>query len=162
MILFNGLGRRLSGFLVGVLVAFFAATLSAVPAQATLGPPEPVDFQLTGSWNGVVIQVGRLVGSLQFDDSNSLYRLDLTVCRQSSYTAPNVSVSVNGIPQSVPHGPPLRPDLCPPREPSWGISGLLTYNGVINNISLKIDGLFFDGSTATPKSKGRTYDNPFN
>jgi hypothetical protein len=44
MISFNGLRRRLTCLLVGVLAAFFATTLSAVPAQATLSAPIPLIF----------------------------------------------------------------------------------------------------------------------
>jgi hypothetical protein len=36
------------------------------------------------------------------------------------------------------------------------------YAGVIFNIALEFKGVYFDGQTAWPKSKGRTYDNPFN
>jgi hypothetical protein len=44
----------------------------------------------------------------------------------------------------------------------WGISDPFPYAGIITSITLRLDGLFFDGQTAWPKSKSRTYDNPFN
>jgi len=54
----------------------------------------------------------------------------------------------------------LRPDICP-GSTSWGLSSDFPYAGVILNITVGLDGLFFDGSTATEKHKRSTYDNPF-
>jgi hypothetical protein len=166
MISFNGLrGLLRPGLLIGLLVTFFATTLASVPAQATLGSPLPIDMQLVGSWNGVIIPIGRVYGTLQFDDGNSLYRLDVTVCRQSSYVVPTLSIDVNDDGSNDQRfswgGPAPRPDVCPTGF-SWGIEDGFPYAGVILKIRVRIDGLFFDGQTATPKTKSTLYDNPFN
>lgn len=165
MISFNGLrGLLRSGLLIGVLVAFFATTLASVPAQATLGSKLTIDMQLVGSWNGVIVPVGRVKGTLQFDDGNSLYRLDVTVCRQSSFVVPTLSIDVNddgSYDQRFSEGGPPLEDICP-GSMSWGKSEGFPFAGVIRKIRVRIDGLFFDGRTATPKTKSTLYDNPFN
>jgi hypothetical protein len=151
MISFKGLRRRLTGVLVGVLAVFCVTTLSAVPAQATLSAPIPFDFQLTGSWNGTIILVGRASGLLQFDDSNTFFHLEATICRQSSYTAVTLYVYVNGG-----YYTQFSASDC------TGVNNNFPYAGIIMNITLRFDGLFFNGQTAFPKSKSGFYDNPFN
>lgn len=150
MISFNGLRRRLTGLVVGVLFAFFATTLSAVPAQATLSAPIPFDFQLTGSTNGVITLVGRANGTLQFDDSNTFFHLTVTICRQSSFTSVFLNVYVNGGFYTQ-----LTTGNCVTVDQDFH------YAGIILNITLEFHGLYFDGQ-AWPKVKSRTYDNPFN
>jgi hypothetical protein len=104
-----------------------------------------------------------LTGTLEFDDGNSRYRLNLVVCRQSSYVSPSLTVFVNGDKQlPLPEGPGGG-DVCGiGTNGSWVIKGEPTFNGVIQNIRLRFRGVKFEGSTATDVVKEATYDNPFN
>lgn len=160
----SGLRRRLTALSAFTLSAFLGASLAAAPAQAAYGPAQPVDIQLRGYSGGYTTLVGRLVGSVRFDDGNSLYRLDLTLCRQSSYTSTKLTVTVNGAAhQWYSREDGYRPEAC---GGGHGLSGVVTadvpYAGVVQNIGLVYEGLHFSGSTATPVSRGASYDNPFN
>lgn len=160
----RGLRRHLTTLSALTLAAFLGASLTAAPAQATYGPAQPVDIQLSRSSGGYTTQVGRLVGTVRFDDSNSLYRLDLTLCRQSSYTSTNLTVNVNGaFHQYYSREDGYRPEAC---GGGHGLSGVINvdvpYSGVVQNIGLVYSGLHFSGSTATPVSRGAFYDSPFN
>ncbi len=161
----SGLRRRLANLFALTLAAFLGASLTATPAQAAYGPAQPVDIQLRGySSSGYTTLVGRLVGSVRFDDGNSLYRLDLTLCRQSSYTSTRLTVNVNGAShQWYLREDGYRPDAC---GGGHGLSGVVNvdvpYAGVVQNIGLVYEGLHFSGSTATPVSRSAFYDNPFN
>ncbi|MEU4745261.1 hypothetical protein AB0G02_33025 [Actinosynnema sp. NPDC023658] len=147
------------------LAAFLGASLAATPAQAAYGAPQPVDIQLTGySSSGYATKVGRLVGSVRFDDGNSLYRLDLTLCRQSSYVSTKLTVTVNGAAhQWYSREDGYRPEAC---GGGHGLSGVVNvdvpYGGVVQNVGLVYEGLLFDGSTAKPVVRSAFYDNPFN
>lgn len=147
--------------------AVLATTLCvAAPASAAYGSPQPVDLQLRGySSSGYEYLVGRLVGTVEFDDGNSGYRLSLTLCRQSSYTNPNVRIGVNGTPYQTfsPSDEQRRPGVCGGGHGMSGvIGGDFTYGGVVRNLSIGVEGILFDGSTAKTVSRGASYDNPFN
>ncbi|WP_141975515.1 hypothetical protein [Saccharothrix saharensis] len=146
------------------LAVLLGASLAAAPAQAAYGPAQPVDIQLRGYSGGYTTLVGRLVGSVRFDDGNSLYRLDLTLCRQSSYTSTKLTVTVNGAAhQWYSREDGYRPAAC---GGGHGLSGVVNvdvpYAGVVQNVGLVYEGLHFSGSTATPVSRSAFYDNPFN
>ncbi|MFE9749560.1 hypothetical protein ACFYOT_32000 [Saccharothrix saharensis] len=146
------------------LAVVLGASLAATPAQAAYGPAQPVDIQLRGYSGSYTTLVGRLVGSVRFDDGNSLYRLDLTLCRQSSYTSTKLLVTVNGAAhQWYSREDGYRPEAC---GGGHGLSGVVNvdvpYAGVVQNIGLVYEGLHFSGSTATPVSRSAFYDNPFN
>ncbi|WP_117208948.1 hypothetical protein [Allorhizocola rhizosphaerae] len=157
--------RRVFGVIGATLAALFVMSVAAAPAHATLGPAQSVDIQLRSySDSGGEYLVGRVVGTIQFDSGNTQYRLAVTICRQSSYTSPNMRIYVNGTPGPVYAGEDgvRRPHICGGHGLSNVVDGLFTYGGTIVGISVTIEGIHFDGSTARTVSKGRYYDNPFN
>lgn len=157
----NGIRRQLTKFVAIMSAALFAVALAAAPAQATYGSPLPVDLQLTSSSG--TIQVGRIVGTLQFDNGNSHYWVSATICRQSSYTNPNVRVFVNGsLHQYLTGTYGSRPQICGGHGISEAVNSGFAYAGTIYNITISIEGIHFDGSTATTRTRSTTYDNPFN
>ena len=160
----NGLRRRLITLLALTFVALLTTSLAAVPAQATYGSPFAVSLQLRSyTSTGTEYQVGRLVGTVQFDDGNSAYYLSLIMCRQSSYTNPQVRVYVNGVYTLFfsPSDNIRRPESC---NGGHGLSGVIEggfgYSGVIANLTISISGIHFDGSTARDVSRSAFYDNP--
>ncbi|MDQ2583907.1 hypothetical protein [Saccharothrix yanglingensis] len=139
--------------LAGVLgAALLSATVAAVPAQAALDAGQPVDIQLRGySSTGAETQVGRMTGTVRFDNGNSLFRLDVTVERQSSYVDSKVRIDVNG--SSHEHV-----------YQSGVIARDFPYGGTVHNVQLTLEGLYYDGATNRTKTVTRSafYDNPFN
>ncbi len=137
----------------GVLgAALLCATVAAVPAQAVLGSGQPVNVQLHGySSTGTQTQVGRMTGSIRFDSGNSLFRLDVTVERQSSYVDSKVRIDVNGSTHEHVYQ-------------SGVIARDFPYGGTVHNVQLTLEGLYYDSETNTTKTVKRTasYDNPFN
>ena len=93
-------------------------------------------------------------------------KLAVTVCRQSSYTSPNMRIIVNGVAGGVWSGEDgiRRPQVCGDRfGQSFAIDGIFTAGGaVVRNAGVTIEGIYFDGSTATTISRGAGYDNPYN
>jgi hypothetical protein len=161
----NRLPRRLTAFFAVTLAVLLGATLTAVPAQAAYGPAQPIYIQLQRtSSSGYTTQVGRLIGTLRFDDGNSLYRLDVTLCRQSSYVDTILSIRVNNTLQQrfSQRDEILRPDVCGGHGISGVINADFAYSGPIYNIGIGYEGILFDGSTATSVGGGAFYDNPFN
>jgi hypothetical protein len=132
--------------------AVLGTTMAAAPAQAALGPAQPVDIQLRGySSAGYETQVGHLSGSIRFDTGNTLFRLDVTMNRQSSYVDTKLRIDVNGAThQSIYQSGSLNADF--------------PYGGTVQNVRLVFEGLFFDGATNTAKTVTRSafYDNPYN
>jgi hypothetical protein len=160
----NRLPRRLTAYCAVALAVILGATLTAVPAQAAYGPAQPIYIQLQRTSSGYTTQVGRLVGTLRFDDGNSLYRLDVTLCRQSSYVDTTLSISVNNtLHQRLSRRDEiLRPDVCGGHGISGVINADFAYSGTIYNIGIGYEGLHFDGSTARSVGGSAFYDNPFN
>ncbi|MFI9007992.1 hypothetical protein ACIGNX_12245 [Actinosynnema sp. NPDC053489] len=157
--------RRLTNLAALTLAAFLGAALAAAPAQAAYGPAQPVDIQLKGySPSGYTTLVGRLVGTVRFDDGNSLYRLDLTLCRQSSYTSTKLTVNVNGAYHRYYSGEDgYRPEACGGGHgQSLAVNADVPYAGVVRDLTLVYEGLHFSGTTATQVSRSASYDNPFN
>ncbi|MFI9815987.1 hypothetical protein [Saccharothrix variisporea] len=140
---------RLAGLLGAALVA---GAVTAAPAQATLGPAQPIDIQLRGySSTGIETQVGRMVGTIRFDDGNTLYRIDATMYRQSSYVDTKLRIEVNGATHQNFYQ-------------SGTISADFPYPGVVQNVRLVFEGLYYDGATNRVKTITRSafYDNPYN
>lgn len=144
--------------------AAVAVTVAAAPAQAALGPAQTVDIQLTSYAGGYQTQVGRVVGTIQFDDGRQAYNVTLTVCRQSSYTINNVRLFVNGaLSQSFSvQDSTLRPQAC---GGGHGLSGVyaqtLTYGYAVQKVAIGVEGIHFDGSTARTVGSGAAYTNPY-
>lgn len=140
---------RLSGVLAALLLS---AAVAAVPAHAALDSGQPVNIQLRGySSTGAETQVGRMVGTVRFDSGNSLFRLDATVERQSSYVDSKVRIDVNGTAYEYIYQ-------------SGAIARDFPYGGTVYNVQLTLEGLYYDGATNTVKTVKRSafYDNPFN
>lgn len=158
----SGLRRRLTHLFALTSAVVIGTSLAATPAQAAYGPAHPVDIQLRGySPNGSATLVGRLVGTVRFDDGNSPYRLDLTLCRQSSYTS--TKLNVNGAyHQWYSSEDGFRPEVCGGHGLSGVVNVDLPYSGIVRNVELVYQGLYFSGSTATPIGNSRILDNPFN
>jgi hypothetical protein len=159
----NAVRRRLGRLLsVAAVAAALTTFLAPPPAHATLGPPVPVDIQLRSSSGGYQTLVGRVVGTIQFDDGASAYRLSLVVCRQSSYTAPNVRINVNGVfEHSIQQDSVYRSEICGGHGLSGELVRTFSYPGVVENISIGIQGVHFDGSTARNVGGGAFYPNPY-
>ncbi len=77
--------------------AMLAATVVApAPAQAAYAPPIPLTMQIIGSTSGgASLTLGRVQGSVQFDDGGNLLRYEALMCRQSSYQLPYMTIDVN-------------------------------------------------------------------
>ncbi|MFE2754383.1 hypothetical protein ACFXGA_20530 [Actinosynnema sp. NPDC059335] len=139
--------------LAGVLgAALLSVTVAAVPAQATLDSGQPVSIQLRGySSTGAETLVGRMTGTIRFDSGNSLFRVDATVERQSSYVDSKVYIEVNGSSYDAVYQ-------------SGAIARDFPYGGTVQNVRLTLEGLYYDGATNTVKTVKRSafYDNPFN
>lgn len=146
-------------------VVLGTTAVAAAPAQATLSPASPISIQLSGrdSGNNTVL-VGSAVGSLAFDDSNTWYRLSVTVCRQGSYSFPNFRVLVNGANQYLyVNENNARPEVCAgyPGYPANGtLDGDFPYGGTIYNITVCLQGVLFTYPAKFPE-RCVTYDNPF-
>ena len=166
MALLGRLRHHLARILTVAMAALFVASLAPAPAHAAYSSPVTVNIQLRSydaSYN--LYLVGKVYGTIQFDDSNRRYRLSLVVCRQSSYVAPHVTVYVNGAyhHSGVNWDQVRRPEIC---DDYWGNSGTIngdfTYSGVVRNVTIQIRGLHFDMYTAREVIREGTYDNPFN
>lgn len=156
----NRLRTHLIRLLTVALAAVVAASLAPAPAHAALGSPIPVQIQLQSQGSaGGVYQVGRLEGTLQFDSSKTSFRLSVQVCRQSSYTPPNVTIYVNGAVHQV--ITPNSPHACGPTNTSGRIDQDFHHGGVINNVTISLQGIHFDMWTAKEIVRSRSYNNPF-
>ena len=146
-------------------VVLGTAALTPAPAQAALGPASPIGIQLYGrDSSNRTVMVGSAVGSLAFDNSNTWYRLSVTVCRQGSYSFPNFRVLVNGANQYLyVNENNARPEACTGYAgyPANGtLDGDFSYAGTIYNITLCLQGVLF-GMPAQFPERCVTYDNPF-
>jgi hypothetical protein len=158
------LRRRLITLLVVTVAALAGTSVMATPAQAAWGPQQPLEIQLISNPNGSEYRVGKVTGSVRFDDGNSMYHLSIVICRQSSYTFPNVRVFANGQPQGTYSSEDgvARPSVCGDRwGMSLGVNQVISYPG-LRSISVAIEGIHFDGSTAYYVYGGAFADNPFN
>src|SRR3954454_13091966 len=118
MIIARTPGRRVISVL-GVAGALFV--MARAPAHASLGPAQTVSIQLRGyNSYGTTFNAGLVYGTIQFDTNTTQYRLSVTICRQSSYTSPNVRITTNGVSSGVYSGEDgvRRPAICG----GWGNS----------------------------------------
>jgi len=142
-----------------VLAVLAGILLAAGPASATYGAPTAVLLQV----NGGGMKLSGVSGSLSFDDGNTKFAYSLAVCRESSYTPPNVWYSVNGG-QRIPisgGGSPVSVPEC--KYTAYLISGEPVPGVVITSVTVFIDGVWFDNhNVAHYFERSGTYDNPFN
>ncbi|MBN6052727.1 hypothetical protein JYK22_12385, partial [Nonomuraea sp. RK-328] len=143
-----------------VLVALATLSLSIAPAHAAYGPPISVTMEVHAKG----VKLAGAYGSLQFDDGNTKYAYSLTMCRESSYTQPNLWISVNGGPRVLAWsggGTPVSIPQC--RYTAYLISAEAQPGGVVANVALTLDGVHFSSqSVATYHSRTATFDNPYN
>ncbi|GAB3649576.1 hypothetical protein [Glycomyces tarimensis] len=83
--------RRAIVALAAILAMTAAAVMAPSPAQAAWGSQIPVTIQVTGNGH----QLGYASGWVQYDTGGTTFRYSITVCRQSSYTPPRLTVAVN-------------------------------------------------------------------
>ncbi|WP_030155342.1 hypothetical protein [Glycomyces sp. NRRL B-16210] len=83
--------RRATMVLAAAFAMALAVLMAPAPAHAAWGSQIPVTIQVTGNGH----QLGYATGWVQFDTGGTTFRYEITVCRQSSYTPPNLAVSVN-------------------------------------------------------------------
>jgi hypothetical protein len=140
--------------------AIGVTVLPAVPAHATYGPQNGiVHLQLLDS---VGSHIGSIDGTVEFDDGNTKYRYSLTVCRQSSFTAPFAYVYVNGAYQF-----PLLPSYT--ALPACGgalggvVSGEVVSGSVVQNVTVEFHGSSYGYPAGfEQRQKSVVKDNPYN
>jgi len=158
----RSLGRRLIGVLA---LALAALAVTASPAHASPGATQTIDVQLTTYSNyGYLVQVGRVYGTIQFDTNNTQFSVSLVVCRQSSYTSPNVRFNVNGSASGVYNAEDStrRPQICGGWGTSGVIAGTFSYGTTVAGVGVGVEGIYFDGSSARSVGGGAYADNPYN
>ena len=142
-----------------VLAMLAAVLLVATPAHATYGPPNPVTLEV---YYGTT-KLSGLYGTLSFDDGNTRFAYSLAVCRESSYTPPNVWYTVNGggrVPISG-GGSSVTIPQC--RYPAYLISGEPAPGVVVGTVALIIDGVYFTPQNgAIFRERSTWWDNPYN
>lgn len=84
--------RRTTTALAAAFAMALAILLAPAPAHAAWGSQIPVSIQVVSNYG---YQLGYASGWVQFDTGGTTFRYEITVCRQSSYTPPNLAVSVN-------------------------------------------------------------------
>ncbi|MEV0199883.1 hypothetical protein [Nonomuraea sp. NPDC050691] len=143
-----------------VLVALATLSLPIAPAHAAYGPPIPVTMEVYAKG----VKLAGAYGSLQFDDGNTKYAYSLAMCRESSYSQPNLWISVNGGPRSLAWsggGSPVSIPQC--RYDAYLISAEVQHGGVVANVAFTLDGVHFSNqNVATYHSRTATFDNPYN
>lgn len=161
---FKRVRHRLTLPLALVLTALFVSALAATPAQAEYGPSQQVYIQVRiNDSQGRSYNTGLATGWIRFDNGNSKFHLDLTLCRQNSYTPIVFRVYANGMLLGTPSGSqpaPVRPPECPTNTVSY-LNQEFPFNGV-QNVTLDVEGVLFDQFTAIRRNRSATYDNPFN
>ncbi|THV26676.1 hypothetical protein [Glycomyces paridis] len=152
------LRRALVGF-VAVLAMTFGAVMSSSPAQAAWGTQFPVTIQVTGAGQ----QLGYATGWVQFDTGGTTFQYSVTVCRQSSYTTPTLTVAVNST-GSNPNGTVVAthnssawspPGTAPCYGSSWTFTGVQAYSP-LSNVYFKLAGnTFVNGNNFTVFTQDR-------
>jgi hypothetical protein len=134
------LRRRLTVALSMLFAGLFVSTLAAVPAQAAYGPPQTVWIQLPR-------QVGLATGTIQFDNGTSTFRLDLTLCRQNSYSPEVLVITAHGNAGNLQQSPDgssssARPPACPTNSVSE-LHQEFSYPGILRGVTLRLTGVKF-------------------
>ena len=144
-----------------IAFAMLATTLvPATAAHATYGPDDPV-FLEAYSPNGSIKLAGAY-GTIAFDDGNTKFRYSIILCRESSYTEPNLRFIVNDTTQygATWAGRVVTP-LC--KFPATQLAGEVDHGSIVRKVKVQLDAIYFDfPNTAVPVIKDTPYDNPFN
>lgn len=83
--------RRATVALAAAFAVALSVLLAPAPAHAAWASQIPITIQVTGNGH----QLGYAEGWVQYETNGTTFRYSITVCRQSSYTPPNLSVAVN-------------------------------------------------------------------
>lgn len=88
--------RRLTSALATAAAVSGTVLALPAPAHAAWGSTSTISLQAFGrNAYGVVTDVGSANGWVQFDDGGNTFRYSLTICRQSGYVNPYLSIGVN-------------------------------------------------------------------
>lgn len=158
--------RRLLLALAAVAALTAPAVLAGSPAHAAWGAQYPVAIQVTG--NGQ--QLGYATGWVQFDTGGDTFQYSITVCRQSSYTPPNLRVAVNAQTPGNPSGTTVATHYTSPSGP-WGtapcygmsqtVTGQHTFAGHRNVYFVLSGNTFVNGNNFTVYTQDRLAYNPY-
>lgn len=142
--------KRLIVVLVSAVLTTVGSVAVATPAQAAWGSQIP--FTLKTFVNST--PVGYTSGWIQFETNGTTFRYQVTVCRQSGYTLPRLSIYVNAPSVGTSHGTYLA-DATPvyngtttgsPCYSTYGTrSGQHSYPN-LNNVRFVLTGGTFDHS----------------
>ncbi|GAA2319341.1 hypothetical protein GCM10009853_091800 [Glycomyces scopariae] len=155
----TNLFRRALVAFIAALALSFGSVMAASPAQAAWGSQIPVSIMVTG--NGQ--QLGYATGWVQFDTGGTTFQYSITVCRQSSYTLPTLTVAVNST-GSNPNGTVVAthymsspgPNIAAPcYQGSQNFTGTQAYSG-LSNVYFKVAGnTFVNGNNFTVFTQDR-------
>jgi len=162
--------RWVARSLVLALGLLAALTVTATPSQAAWTPQVFVTLQVTSSYNGTTQMVGRAEGWVQLDDGGNAFRYSFTFCRQSSFSQPYMSVSVNvytvgGTRYATPIAN-LYPSYVDysSSQPCYGQTGTVanehSYPNFFN-VEFKLVGSSFDNNVYTERSRSALFSNPY-
>lgn len=143
----------------------------AAPAQAAWGAQLPLTLQIMHYYpTGGSVQVGRVEGTVQFDDGGSALSYSLTFCRQSSYMLPYMTINVNsyvvGGRKYATYITNVYPNYtgysstAPCYSTTGTASGAFTYADFWN-VEFLVYGSTFEGQSYVVESQDRIYSNPY-
>ncbi|MEV7968229.1 hypothetical protein AB0O34_19930 [Sphaerisporangium sp. NPDC088356] len=139
-----------------------AALLPLTPAHAAYGAPIPVSMAVYGGSTGTQL-LARVDGTMQFDDGNMKYQYNLELCRVSSFVAPHVKVSVNGVYKySLFWSGGSSTALCPSFYTATALAAEVDNGSTVANVTLTLVGSDFNNNVYRERTRTTTYDNPFN
>lgn len=159
--------RRAAIAIAAIAATATPAVLAATPAYAAWG----VQYSVTIQVNGAGQTLGYASGWVQFDTGGSTTRYEFTVCRQSSYTPPDLEVAVNThvvAGQYVntrvayhhgSYGGVSAPAPC--YSGAWNVSGQFTYANHYNVEFTLFGDTFTNGNNYTVFDQDRTINNPY-
>jgi hypothetical protein len=155
------LAHRMSRRFAVILAVLAATVLPVSPAHATYGPQNStVHIQLFSS-SGTT--VGKVTGTVEFDSGNTMFRYTLTMCRQSSYTAPWADLYVNGAAyRQLADGWVYGTTTCG-TGPVAVHSAEVPYGAVVTNVRVNLHGASFGFPEGFREHQGNSLkDNPYN
>ncbi len=143
-----------------ILAALALIILPASPAHATYGPDQPVYVQLNATGGGPMLAL--LQGTVAFDDGNTRYRYNLTLCWQSAYPQPYFLINVNGSTTQSPVYTGM--SSAPGCQFVYNYSADVNFGGTVQNVRFDVTGGWFasSGQYMMRTRSSATYDNPYN
>lgn len=148
----TNLFRRTLAVFAAVVAMAATMVMGASPAQAAWGTQYNVAIQVTGASQNL----GSANGWVQFDTNGTTFRYSITICRQSSYTPPNLTVATNRTNYNYSGNYVTT---------HYGGSSCTTvtgqHNGATLNALFVLTGNTFVGSTFTTFDQDRQVSNPY-